>query len=242
MVNKLGAPLDLGESRDTAIVKILVGFVPMVGPALAEIVGHVDGQLNQRQAYWRDEVTEAINTLLSQSQDQSRLTVEDLIENEAFTSFLLQATPIALRTHQKEKVACLKNALTAVGRPEFTDEDLAFQFLRYIDELAVSHLGILRIIRDNEMAFDRVKSMQDAFEQIKPAAQLDISPLILRTYLRDLDAKGLINAADLEDLPDLASEAKYLALEQSDRRSLQMTELGRRFLIFVARQDMTAIS
>lgn len=230
MTQDLQAPIDEGEGRDLMVVKIALGFVPWVGGALAEVVGHLNNDLARRQEYWMVQVSEAINAL----QKTSGLTVDELMKNEAFTSFLLQATPIALRNHQKEKITTLKNALTSVGNPEFSDEDLAFQFLRYIDELTVSHLTILRIISSRADVFKEVKSMQQAFEQLIMEDQTDISPLVARTYLRDLDSRGLVNAIDLEDLPDFESKAVYIATEQTDRHPLQLTELGEKFLSFIA--------
>lgn len=230
MTQDLQAPIDEGEGRDLMVVKIALGFVPWVGGALAEVVGHLNNDLARRQEYWMVQVSEAINAL----QKTSGFTVDELMKNEAFTSFLLQATPVALRNHQKEKITTLKNALTSVGNPEFSDEDLAFQFLRYIDELTVSHLTILRIIANRADAFKEVKSMQQAFEQLTREDQADVSPLVARTYLRDLDARGLVNAIDLEDLPDFESKAVYIAAEQTDRHPLQLTELGEKFLSFIA--------
>ena len=230
MTNELEAPLDQGEGLDMTVVKIILGFVPGVGGALAEIAGHFNNNLARRQEFWMVQVSEAINAL----QKRSGLTVDQLMNNEAFTSFLLQATPIALRNHQKEKISTLKNALASVGNPEFSDEDLAFQFLRYIDELTVSHMTILRLISSKADAFKEVKSMEQAFEQLTQDNQADISPLLARTYLRDLDARGLVNAIDLEDLTDFESKAVYIAAEQTDRHPLQLTELGEKFLSFIA--------
>ena len=232
MTQELEAPLDEGEGRDLMVVKIALGFVPWVGGALAEVVGHLNNDLARRQEFWMVQVSEAINTL----QKRSGLTVDELMKNEAFTSFLLQATPIALRSHQNAKISTLKNALASVASSKFSDEDLAFQFLRYIDELTVSHVNILHVISNKADAFREVKSMQQAFEYLRQEEFGDISPLIARTYLRDLDARGLVNAIDLEDLPDFESRAVYIAAEQSDRHPLQLTELGERFLAFVSSQ------
>lgn len=232
MIQSLVAPLDEGEGRDLMVVKIALGFVPWIGGALAEAFGHLTNNLARRQEFWMVQVSEVINTL----QKRSGLTVEDLMKNEAFTSFLLHATPIALRSHQKEKISTLRNALASVGCSGFSDEDLAFQFLRYIDELTVSHVNILRIISKKADAFKEVKSMQQAFEYLRQGESASISPLVARTYLRDLDVRGLVNAIDLEDLPDFESRAVYIAAEQSERHPLQLTELGARFLAFVSSQ------
>ncbi len=232
MTQELQAPLDEGEGRDMMVVKIALGFVPWVGGALSEVVGHVNNNLARRQEFWMVQVSEAINAL----QNRSDLSIDDLMKNEAFTSFLLQATPIALRNHQQAKISVLKNALISVGNPEFSDEDLAFQFLRYIDEITVSHFSILKYIFNNADKFKEVKSMQQAIEQLGHAESASRSPLVVRTYLRDLDARGLVNAVDLEDLPEFESNAVYIEAEQSERHPLQLTELGSRFLTFVSAQ------
>lgn len=232
MTQELQAPLDEGEGRDMMVVKIALGFVPWVGGALAEVVGHLNNNLARRQEFWMVQVSEAINAL----QNRSDLSIDDLMKNEAFTSFLLQATPIALRNHQQAKISILKNALISVGDPEFSDEDLAFQFLRYIDEITVSHLSILKYIFNDADKFKEVKSMQQAIEQLGHAGSASRSPLVVRTYLRDLDARGLVNAVDLEDLPEFESNAVYIEAEQSERHPLQLTELGSRFLMFVSEQ------
>lgn len=232
MTQELQAPLDEGEGRDMIVVKIALGFVPWVGGALSEVVGHINNNLARRQEFWMVQVSEAINAL----QNRSDLSIDDLMKNEAFTSFLLQATPIALRNHQQAKISVLKNALISVGNPEFSDEDLAFQFLRYIDEITVSHFSILKYIFNNADKFKEVKSMQQAIEQLGHAESASRSPLVVRTYLRDLDARGLVNAVDLEDLPEFESNAVYIEAEQSERHPLQLTELGSRFLTFVSAQ------
>ena len=233
MAQDLVAPLDEGEGLDMTIVKIALGFVPGVGGALAEIADHVNNNLARRQEFWMIQVSKAINDL----QKSAGLSINELMSNDVFTSFLLQATPIALRNHQRAKLEILKNALASVGNPEFSDEDLAFQLLRYIDELTVSHLVILSTISEMSDAFKAVKSMQQAFEQLMHREFAGLSPLIARTYLRDLDARGLVNAIDLEDLPDFESKGVYIAAEQSERHPLQLTELGVRFLAFVSVQS-----
>lgn len=226
---KLQAPLDEGEGLDIAVVKIALSFVPIIGGAVAEFVGYHGNNLARRQEFWMVQVTDAINVL----QSSTGHSVDSLMKNEAFFSFLLQATPVALRNHQKEKIVMLRNALVSVGQPAFSDEDLGFQFLRYIDELSVSHLKILRSISENHGHFEEVKSMEEAFSHLALSNELRLSKIIVRTYLRDLDARGLVNASDLEDLPAFESKAVYVAAEQSDRHPLRVTELGTQFLSFI---------
>ncbi|WP_146183342.1 hypothetical protein [Limnohabitans sp. JirII-29] len=232
MTDEIKAPLDQGETRDMTVVKIVLGFVPLVGGALAEVAGCVNDNLSRRQEHWMLQVTAAINDL----QRKLNISVEQLMQSERFTSFLLQATPIALKNHQQAKIEALKNALFSVGELEFSNEDLAFQYLRYIDELTVSHLGILHAISKNEDAFKEVRSMEAAFQMLTQEESPNLSLNVMRAYIRDLDYKGLINAADLEDLPEFESKAGYVAKEQSARNSLKVTNMGAEFLSFVSQR------
>jgi hypothetical protein len=232
----LEPPLDEGEGRDLMVVKMLLGVVPGVGGALAEFVGHVHNNVARRQEAWMQEVSTAINEL----RGTLGLTTEQLTANQAFVSFLLQATPIALRTHRTEKLRALKSALVSVGSPAGPDEDLATQFLRYIDELTPSHLRILQAVQTRADVFGAVTTMDSAIQHLAPSVSQTWSPdtrLILRTYLHDLNARGLVNASDLQELPEFASEGGYLQVEQSERRPLQVTDLGERFLTFIKGED-----
>lgn len=232
MSQEIEPPLDNGEGRDMTVVKIALNFVPVVGGSLAELVGHLHDNVAKRQEAWAVQVSDAINELSR----RSNLTVDQLLRDEAFVSFVLQATPIALRTHRTEKVRALKSALVSVGAAVGIDEDVASQFLRYIDELTPSHLRILQVVQDSSEQFSCVTTMERAIERLGPVvshAPVGGLRLILRTYLHDLNARGLVNASDLQELPEFESRAGYLMVEESDRTPLQVTELGRSFLCFI---------
>lgn len=73
---------------------------------------------------------------------------DDLGQNERFVSATLQATQAALRSHQKEKLEALRNAVlnVAVGR-NFSDEQQGV-FLSLLDTLQPIHLNLLRFFAD----------------------------------------------------------------------------------------------
>jgi hypothetical protein len=228
----LEPPLDEGEGRDLMVVKMLLGVVPGVGGALAEFVGHVHNNVARRQEAWMQEVSTAINEL----RGTLGLTTEQLTANQAFVSFVLQATPIALRTHRTEKLRALKSALVSVGSPTGPDEDLATQFLRYIDELTPSHLKILQAVQTRADVFGAVITMELAIQHLSSSVSHASTPdtrFAIRTYLHDLNARGLVNASDLQELLEFESRAGYVQVEQSDRTPLQVTDLGKRFLVFI---------
>ncbi len=232
MSEEIEPPMDDGEGRDLMVVKMLLGFVPGVGGALAEFVGYVHDNVARRQAVWMQEVSTAINEL----RGKLDLTTGQLLSNEAFVSFLLQATPVALRTHRSEKLRALKSALVSVGSSTGPEEDLATQFLRYIDELTPSHLRILQALQSRSEEFCAVTTMELAIQHLSPSVSYTPSSetrYALRIYLHDLNARGLVNASDLQELPEFESRAGYVQVEESDRTPLQVTDLGKRFMVFI---------
>jgi len=228
---ELDAPADGGEAKDIAVVKGLLGLVPVIGGMLAEFAGVHGSNYGRRVEAWMGDVTAVLNHL----QQQTSVNFEDLLNKPAFHSFLLHATPIAIRNHRSEKLDALKSALAAVGSDGTysVQEDLAFQFLRYIDELTVAHLSLLKAVLSRGEAFAPILTMEQAHETLAVGSMKEFKPAEIRVFLRDLDAKGLIRANDLEDLPEYESKAVYIVAENSDRHPLLTTDLGSQFVRFI---------
>jgi hypothetical protein len=73
------------------------------------------------------------------------LELENLQNNEAFMSLMLQATQTAMRTHQREKLEALPNAVLNVATSKSLDEEKQLIFLGLVDIFTVTHLEILRL-------------------------------------------------------------------------------------------------
>lgn len=58
-------------------------------------------------------------------------------------SIVLQATQIALRTHQTEKRMALRNAVMNAALPQAPEEGLQQMFLHFIDTFTEWHLRLL---------------------------------------------------------------------------------------------------
>lgn len=230
MNTKIEVPEDDGDALANAIVKSIVGGMPIVGPALTEIVGLTGNNYQRRVDHWIHQITGVVNRL-----NDMNITVQNLQQNEAFFSFLLHATPIAIKNHQAEKIEALRNAMLSVAdEKKFEDEDMAFTFLRYIDELSVTHLKLLRAVSEYRDYFNHVKTMQAAHKGFMHYKVIpDLSPDQMRLCLRELDTKSLLHANDLEDLDEFQSQAGYIQLEQSDRTPLQSTQIGEKFMQFI---------
>ena len=66
-------------------------------------------EVRKRQADWLDDLAEAVEEL--QRQVEEPLTFEQLAENEGFMDAVVTATRASHATHQKEKLAALRNGV-----------------------------------------------------------------------------------------------------------------------------------
>jgi len=74
--------------------------------------------------------------------------LESLGENAAFVTTALQATQIALRTHQEEKLEALRNAVVNSASDRSLDDDTRSIFLTFVDAFTPTHLRILKYFQD----------------------------------------------------------------------------------------------
>ncbi len=69
-------------------------------------------------------------------------------DNPTFQTTFEKAITIARNEHQQEKLAALRNAVLNSAIPNFLKDDLQAIFLKWIDELTVSHIKLLRMLDD----------------------------------------------------------------------------------------------
>jgi hypothetical protein len=98
----------------------------------------------KRRDRWIDEYLSKAYQLITEKVAFS--VVENLPNNELFITVVLQATSIALRNHQEEKLEALRNAVVNSVLPSSADDDIKLMFLDLVDELKVSHLRLLRML------------------------------------------------------------------------------------------------
>jgi hypothetical protein len=73
---------------------------------------------------------------------------DDLGHNAQFVSATLQATQAALRTHQKDKLEALKNAVVNVALGHEPDVDRQTVFLSLVDRFTAAHLKLLKAFKE----------------------------------------------------------------------------------------------
>jgi hypothetical protein len=123
-----------------ALTKGAISGVPAVGGVAAELFALVIASpLERRQSEWAKAVAETVVRLEGEF---SKLP-EDLANDEAFLSTVLQASHTALRTHHQEKRQALRNAILNTGVGSSPDETVREMFIGLIGDFTVWHLRLL---------------------------------------------------------------------------------------------------
>jgi len=162
---------------------------------------------------FREAQADAIRTI---SERKPGLTLEDLSKSDVFISATLQASQIAMRTHQTVKRASLKKALVHVGTENSTGDVTHEFFLTLIDVFTVTHIEILRLF-----------SNRSVFPQSRFRA-LDGDPSLTDPIVLDLNIRGLLK----DPRPIAARTREPLHSLISDVWTL--SNLGMRFLRFIS--------
>jgi hypothetical protein len=152
-------------------------------------------------------------------------TMEALQQNESFISATLQATSIALRTKQEEKLDALRNAVLNVAAGDSPDEDIQSMFLQWVDNLTSWHLRILKFFQD-----PKKHTMAGQYSMGGPAIVLESAFPHLRgqrefydQVVRDLHARGL-----------MAIDSLHTTMAASGVYAKRTTALADDFLAFIS--------
>lgn len=139
--------------RTLGLVKAGVSAVPLVGGSAAELLDLVvRPRIKERRTEWLNSISEGLQDL------EDRLDsfqVADLADHPAFTSAILQAGAVALRNHDEEKLAGLRNAVLNVAVSSTAGEDEHELFISLIDAYTPWHLRILAFLADKEAIADK---------------------------------------------------------------------------------------
>lgn len=126
------------------ITRTLAGIVPLVGAPLAEFVNAAFASpISKRRDEWLIYLAEGLKETKTRIDS---FDLDDLTNNEQFVSATLQATQIAIRNHQQEKLDALRNALLNVAIVNAPNADQQQILLNYVDQLTAAHLKILKFL------------------------------------------------------------------------------------------------
>jgi len=111
-------------------VKAGLSLFPIIGGPISEFFSMIIAPpLSKRREEWMGIIYQELVRLETEI-DGFR--IDNLKDNEQFISVLLYATNIAMRTHQKEKIEALRNAVINSATDLPLEDDIQFIFLNLI--------------------------------------------------------------------------------------------------------------
>ena len=201
-------------------VRAMVAAVPLLGGPINEVLALVLAPpVTKRRDVWLKELADAFERLEAEVAGFKK---ERLQDNERFVSAALQATQIALRTHQQEKRDYLRNALLRIALGKGPDETKQQIFMNAVDAFSPAHVRTLDLIWRNFRGKNLWSPSQGtrnygaAIQIAVPEVKGEIS--LIEAILSDLRNRGFSNLANLS-LPFPAGG--------------QITNIGIEFLEFI---------
>ena len=222
------------SERALAVAKAGLSTVPVLGgPAAALLDLVIQPQIDKRRTEWLNLIAERL-AKLEERVDGFQLA--DLADHPAFTSAILQASAVALRNHDDEKLAALRNAVLNVAVSSTAGEDEHELFISLIDTFTPWHLRILAFLADKESIADKrgklpfpswsAGGVSAVLKHVYPelAERRSFYDLIVS----DLHRAGLVT---IDTLHTMGTADGYMLAKQS-------SDMGDRFLIFISEPDL----
>lgn len=200
--------------------------IPIVGGPLATLSELFDGPLTRRRQRWFEELSKAQSELERRVDELSK----PLDQNEEFITAALNASQIATRTHQQEKLDALRNAVKNSALRHAPDENLQLMFLRFVDEFTPLHLRVLAVF-DNprEWVADTGRGFQISMGGLGTVITHCVPELAHNNDLsiqiyRDLQNRGLLEQGT----------GLNVSMTQEGLLSRRTSSLGKEFLKFIS--------
>lgn len=133
------------------VAKTAISAIPVGGPLATAIYDTVkENALAQRQKKWMAEIEQRIA--------KTEETLESIGNNQLFTTALLKATELAIKSAKDEKIKYLANAVVNSLNADLDEEKLII-FLNLLEKYTVSHIKIINFFND-PTRFEGVPSSQ----------------------------------------------------------------------------------
>ncbi len=178
--------------------KVIASAVPFFGAPVIELMNMlVIPKLQQRRDSWLQELGERVKKL----EEEGKINYEKLQKDDVFIDIAMKVTEVAIKTHQKEKLDALRNALinTSLNYPSI-DISLKQIFINYIDIFTVWHIKLLGLFNNPkiyEQQFQHIysSSLIEIIEGVYP--ELKGKSDLYKSICKDLYSKDLINTESI---------------------------------------------
>ncbi len=173
--------------------RVALSAIPGVGgPALQLFNAIIAPPIEKRRNDWLNDLAERLYRL----EQEKRLKVEDLRENDEFISAVMQATTVAVRNHHQEKIDALRNAVLNTALGQCPSDVKSAMFLALVDQFTVWHLRVLKELSEPEpQGQHRIPNTSiEAIAGVvmKRIADLRGQQALTETVVEDLCRKGLL--------------------------------------------------
>ena len=203
--------------------KVIVSGIPIFGSPVIELMNMlVTPKLQERRDNWFIELGERVIKL----EKEGKIDYKELSKNDVFIDISIKATEVALKTHQKEKLDALRNALinSSLNYPNI-DISMKQIFINYIDVFTIWHLKLLKLINNpTEYKYLFPNIYSDSLSSIIEGVFPDLKGKsdIYRTIWKDLYSKDLIS-----------TESVSSSMTKDGLFQRRLTNLGLNFLEFI---------
>jgi len=206
----------------------IVAAMPIAGGPLQVVFESVfAAPIEKRKAEWLQGLVEIIEEIDGRVEG---LEASELGQNAAFVTTAMQASQIALRNHQREKLNALRNAVLNSGLPSAPSDDEQAIFVRLIDELTPWHLRILGFL-DDPVAW------MSANGSANPGWGMGGVATVLEHCFPDLVGQRALYDQMVQDLQaaGLAASGSYLHATMTGQGMVasRTTSIGKQFLAFI---------
>lgn len=147
-------PEKTNADKSIELAQVAIAAIPFVGGSVNELIHLLEVPYSRRREKWIESIYSGFIEL---QEEVEYLNQEYLQQNECFLSTIAQASQIAIRTHQEEKLSALRNAVLNSTLKNSPDEDTQSIYLNLINILTPSHLRLLKFIYAPEEWISRHK-------------------------------------------------------------------------------------
>ena len=202
-----------------ATLKGGISAIPFAGGVINEFINlTIKTPIEKKQKEWIELLYEEITRLKKKYEE---FEPENLAKNEKFVSAFVTATQIVIKTHEKEKIDYLKNAVINSVKIDVKSYEQTI-FLNYLDTFTIEHINCLKKLI--KMGLNGPTSASGDIEDIYIGFNSSIPESSMKFITLDLKNKGFIDS-DYH----LLSSSKIPVLQ------IRCSELGKNFIDFLSK-------
>lgn len=201
--------------------------IPLLGGAASEIFSLIiTPPVSKRRDEWLIKLAEDLEQLRN---TVPHFDINTLGNNDIFVTAVLQATQVAMRSHQEEKITVLRNAVlnSAIGID--IDENIQLMFLNFIDSMTPWHLRVLLLFQNPEKWFEDNQRQAPQFSMGSPKG-------VLESAYNELNGKRSfydILVKDLNTQGLLGIDSLHTTMSGSGAMAPRTTEFGNLFISYI---------